>query len=168
MQVANLGKAGNFLRRNYRLILTILVVYIAIDVGFDIPSYAGYKDGLPIVERQELRPASIDASWIISGSPVFHANAFEHLPGTMSGIWECIGPGKFVWHYSVDETIYILEGSATIEYLGNQFTLNRGDSTRFVAGTMATWVVTDRVRKTFRITNLGFVEKIIRTFFRYI
>jgi uncharacterized cupin superfamily protein len=116
----------------------------------------------------ELKLAPIDPSWIISGSPVFYAGAFDRSPDTMSGIWECIGPGKFIWHYSVDETIYVLEGSAHIEYLDKQLTLRPGDSTRFVAGTTAVWLVTEHVKKTFRIKKLGRVEKIMRHILRQI
>ena len=95
--------------------------------------------------------------------------AFERSPywiwGTLSGLWECIGPAKFVWHYSVDEDIHVLEGSAEIEYLGNKFTLHAGDSTRFVSGTTATWVVNERVKKTFRIQNPGYLIKAMRRIF---
>jgi uncharacterized cupin superfamily protein len=76
-------------------------------------------------------------------------------PASRSGIWECTGPGQFRWEYSVDEAIYILEGSADIEYLGNRFTLSAGDSTKFIAGTSANWTVPNRIKKTFRIYDPG-------------
>ena len=41
-------------------------------------------------------------------------------------------------HYTVDEDIYVLDGSAEIDYMGRKFTLRAGESTRFVAGTTAT------------------------------
>jgi len=69
---------------------------------------------------------------------------------------------EFVGHYSGDEVIYILEGSAEIEYLGKKFTLRPGDSSRFVSGTNATWVVTDRVKKTFRIEKPGPIINVMR------
>jgi uncharacterized protein len=156
--------AVNYVSRSYLVIIATLIFIVAIGVVY-VPSYAAYKHGLPTVEQKELKPAHVDLAWILSGSPVFYENAFEDLPGTLSGIWECVGPGKFLWHYSVDETIYILEGSAHIEYLGKAFTLNSGDSTRFVSGTTATWRVDNRVKKTFRIRNLGYGEKIFRRLF---
>ena len=140
--LGSISRTGSYLSRNFWQILTTLIIYLLIDMAVDMPSYAGYSNGLPATDRMELKLAPIDPSWIVSGSPIFYAGAFDRSPDTMSGIWECIGPGKFIWHYSVDETIYVLEGSAHIEYLDKQLTLRPGDSTRFVAGTTAVWLVT--------------------------
>jgi uncharacterized cupin superfamily protein len=150
-------------------IASTVTVVIGIILAAETPEYVDYKIGLSRSEQHKFVEAPIDPSWITSGTPVFHAVVFEHSPhwGTQSGIWECIGPAKFVWHYSVDEVIYVLEGSAEIEYLGSKFTLHAGDSTRFVAGTVATWVVTDRVKKTFRIQNPGPLIKAMRVIFGY-
>ena len=137
----------------FLIISTTLAVLLAIYMVSESPAYISYKIDLPRSERHELQPDPIAPSWLISGSPIFRTAVFQHSLNwdTWSGIWECIGPATFVWQYSVDEVIYVLEGSADIEYLGKKFTLHPGDSTRFVAGTIATWVVPDRVKKTFRI-----------------
>jgi uncharacterized cupin superfamily protein len=143
-----------------------------VDLLIDMPSFPGYLasarygNGLPQVEQRELMPAPIDPSWIVDGALIFRATTFQRLPGSESGIWECIGPGKFVWHYGVDETIYALEGSATIEYLGKKFTLHPGDSTRFVPGTTANWEVPDRIKKTWWIRKPGPIVKVVRRILR--
>jgi hypothetical protein len=131
------------------------------------PAYIGYMEPVAKAGRHELQPSPVDPSWIVSGSPTFRANVFERLPhmSTISGLWECTGPAKFVWHYGVDEAIYILEGSAEVEYLGKKFTLKAGDSTTFISGTQATWVVSDRVKKTYRIENPGRLVRMMRRLF---
>ncbi len=139
----------------------------AFQIVASMPAVVGYKAGLGTSIRHDLPPDSIDPSWIISGTPTFKTAVFERSPfwGTSSGIWEAAGPASFVWHYSVDEVIYILEGKADIEYEGRKFTLQPGESTRFVAGTSAKWVVDDRVKKTFRIQQTGRLVRWMRTIF---
>ena len=145
-------------------VISTLVVVLGVELVRAKPAYLGYMDPVAKAGRHELKPAPIDPSWLVSGTPSFQANVFEHLPnvGAVSGIWECTGPGKFVWHYEVDEAIYILEGSAEVEYLGKKFTLKPGDSTTFITGTTATWVVTDRIKKTYRIQNPGRLVRMMR------
>jgi uncharacterized protein len=130
-------------------------------------AYTDYRSRLASAQPIALAPAPIPASWIVSGSPVFRANTFGRSDdrSTSTGIWECIGPGQFVWHYSTDETIYILEGSAEIEYLGKTFTLQAGESTHFAAGTMAKWHVRDRVKKTWTLYEPGKLARLMRRLF---
>ncbi len=160
-------EAGRESRRMTPYLLVIaatLGLVLAVDLAAKAPAFIGYKDGLGAGEHHELEPRTIDPSWIHSGSPIFHAAVFERSASwsSTSGIWECIGPASFEWHYGVDETIYILEGSADIEYMGKKFTLRAGDSTDFVAGTTAVWTVDDHVRKTFRIHQPGRVIRAVR------
>jgi uncharacterized protein len=157
------------LNQAFLTISTTLAAFLAVYMISESPAYISYKNDLPQSERHELRPDPIAPSWLISGSPVFRTAVFQHSPDwdTWSGIWECIGPATFAWHYSVDEVIYVLEGSADIEYLGKKFTLHAGDSTRFVAGTIATWVVSDRVKKTFRIEKPRPLIKVMRDISAY-
>ena len=152
------------------VIAATLALVLVVDLAAKAPAFIGYTDGLGVSERHELQLDSIDPSWIISGEPVFHTAVFERSPqwASSSGIWECIGPASFVWHYSVDETIYVLEGSAEIEYMGRRFTLNAGDSTRFVAGTTATWTISDHIKKTFRIQRPGRIIKGMRSVLSFI
>ena len=127
----------------------------------------GYTDFLRNpgkAEKIELKPAPINPSWIIAGSPICRSAVFDlsHDETSRSGIWECRGAAKFEWHYGMDEAIYILEGVAEIEYLGKKFTLTAGDSTHFAAGTKAIWVVHEHVRKTFRLHEPGRLIKFMR------
>src|SRR6266850_2179902 len=111
------------------------------------PGYTSFLEKLGRREHITWASGSIDPSWLIEGSPVFQSKKFEHAHdgSSHSGIWRCLGPAKFHWYYEVDESIYILDGSAEIEYLGNKFTLSAGDSTHFAAGTSATWIVPTQV-----------------------
>ncbi|MCB1494712.1 MAG: DUF861 domain-containing protein [Bauldia sp.] len=145
-------------------VVATLAIVGAVGLALKAPAVFGYKADLGVAQAHELQPSPIDPSWIISGDPEFNMTVFERSSfwATSSGIWECIGPGKFVWHYTVDEDIYILDGSAEIEYMGKTITLHPGESTRFVAGTSATWVVEDHIRKTFRIQNPGRIVKALR------
>jgi uncharacterized cupin superfamily protein len=161
--------------KNLRLIticfLTFVATLVAVAGAHLLSTKRGYTDFLAKpgkAERIELRAAPIDPSWIISGSPVCRSTVFDlsHDQSSKSGIWECRGASKFVWHYGVDESIYILEGEAHLEYLGNKFTLTPGDSTHFAAGTKATWVVNEHVRKTFRLYEPGRLVKVMRRIVR--
>jgi len=84
----------------------------------------------------ELTPAPIRADWILDD-------------GTASCyVWDCTA-GRFNWHYDVDETIYIVEGSITLKdhRQGTTHTLNGGDTVFFPAGSSAEWTVGQYVRK---------------------
>jgi len=133
------------------------------------------KDGFLRYKQVLARPSSvplglweISSSQIISGSPVFHSNTFgrSYDGTTSSGLWECIGPAEFTWQYGIDETIYILEGSAEIEYLGRSFTLRPGDCTHFAARTVARWAVRERVKKSYTLYEPGQVVRKMRRIMR--
>jgi len=163
------GSAGSI--TPYLVVIAVtLSLVLAVDLAAKAPAFIGYTDGLGVSEPHELQPDQIDPSWIISGTPVFRTTVFERSAhwASSSGIWECIGPASFVWHYSVDETIYVLEGSAEIEYMGRKFTVKAGDSTRFVAGTSATWTVDDHIKKTFRIQKPGRMIKAVRSILGFV
>jgi uncharacterized protein len=128
------------------------------------PAYMDYDDRLAKVTHHALEPIWVDPSWVLSGSPKIGMTVFsdaQHL-GSFSGIWQATGPAKFIWKYGVDESIYIIDGSVDIEYMGNKFTLRPGDSTFFAAGTEAIWTVPDHVRKTFRIYEVSPITKVMR------
>lgn len=157
--------------RKWRLIALCLAAVLAIVVAFAALHFSRMKRGydeftqkLGKRERVELKLAPLPEAWVISGSPVCHANKFEKaLDGSSaSGLWGCTGPARFKWIYDGDESIYILEGSAEVEYLGNKFTLGPGDSTHFTEGTTAVWHVPERVKKTWRIYELGRSGKMVR------
>lgn len=131
--------------------------------------YAEFLAGAGTSQRIPLTAAPLNPSWIISGDPTCSAlqfaSAFDQSSG--SGMWQCEGPAKFEFHYQSEETVYILEGSAEVEYLGNTLTLEPGSSTSFAFGTKAIWTVPERVRKTWWIhSEPGFAAKLARRFQR--
>jgi len=127
-----------------------------------------YQERLAKALSLPLGPMEIPASQIISGSPVFRSNTFGSSGdgSTSSGLWECIGPTEFEWQYGTDETIYILEGSAEVQYLGRSFTLRPGDCTHFATGTVARWVVRERIKKSFTLYEPGQVVRKMRRIVR--
>lgn len=126
--------------------------------------YLRYNEKLAKHESVPLGLYEIPASWITSGSPVFRSNVFAaaHDKSSASGLWECTGPGAFEWHYGRDESIYVLEGFAEVEYLGRKFTLRPGDCTHFAAGTTSRWVVTERIKKSYTLYDPGWVVRKMR------
>jgi len=161
--------------RAWRLVALCLIVALAgvvavatVHTSRVSRGYNEFAQKLGQREFIEIKPAPIPGPWVISGSPVCESNVFgrSHDGSSTSGIWGCTGPAKFRWHYQGDETIYILEGLAEIEYLGKKFTLRAGDTTHFTDGTSAVWHVPERIRKTWRIYEVGRAAKLMRAFTR--
>jgi uncharacterized protein len=104
-----------------------------------------------VIEQTDipLGPAPIPHDWILSGDPVAtnHLNS-RSADGTAAGyIWQCT-PGRFTWHYGVDEWLYILEGDVTLtEPDGLVRRMGAGDFVFFPGGTWATWEIHSTVRK---------------------
>ena len=117
-----------------------------------------YQTPAPSTEATQLhlKTLSVDPTWIKSGTPNFRANEFfKSADGkTSSGIFEC-DASTFEWHYFVDEAVYILEGSVTLEYQGNEFTLKEGETALFRAGTSAIWHVPSHLRKSWTMYDAG-------------
>lgn len=106
--------------------------------------------GVPLV----LAPMDIDPQWVKSGTPNFKSAEFSASTdgSSSSGVFQADGNSTFVWHYGLDEAIYVLEGGVDISYLGKRFTLKPGDTAFFYAGTEATWQVhATGVKKTWTI-----------------
>ena len=62
-------------------------------------------------------------------------------------LWHCT-EGRFEWHYDIDETIYILEGSVVIESDAMPPTrFGAGDVIFFKDGASARWQVEGHIRK---------------------
>jgi len=59
----------------------------------------------------ELAENPINPDWIIEGNPQARARRLaESADGTSSVMaWSCT-PGRFEWHYAVDETVHIISG----------------------------------------------------------
>jgi uncharacterized protein len=97
----------------------------------------------------ELKSAPIPADWVIEGNPQARSRRLSTSPDTTSStmVWTCT-PGKFHWHYNVDETLYILEGEVFVTNEKDEVRrLGPGDLAFFPAGSDSVWRVTKDIRK---------------------
>ena len=97
----------------------------------------------------ELEPRPIEPSWSIEGRPeASGCTLSQSADGTATTVvWHCT-EGKFNWHYDIDETILILEGSIVLE--NEQLRPTRygpGDVIFFKDGAHARWHVEGHVKK---------------------
>ncbi len=107
---------------------------------------------LPAVEMSNigvsLRPAPIEPSWIIEGSPkARNALISRSRDGTADTlVWDC-SPGKFMWHYHTEETIHFLEGQVVLDDGTGPRRVGPGDVIFIPAGAKVHWTVEQHVRK---------------------
>jgi len=97
----------------------------------------------------ELLPAPIPASWIVEGTPQARSKRlWTSIDGTASVIaWSCT-PGRFNWHYKVDEILHIVSGEVFVtDDKGQSRRLGPGDMVYFRAGSSSLWHVTQELRK---------------------
>jgi hypothetical protein len=97
----------------------------------------------------ELSPAPIPAHWIIEGTPQARSKRLgTSADGTASIMaWSCT-PGRFTWHYTVDEILHIVSGEIFVtDEKGQSRRLGPGDMVFFPAGSVSDWHVTKEVRK---------------------
>jgi uncharacterized cupin superfamily protein len=96
----------------------------------------------------DLQSAPIDPHWIVEGTPAARnrlvAGSSDCSAWTM--LWDCTA-GKFLWTYTCDETVHVLEGQVTITVNGMTNILRAGDIAFFPAGAVAFWDVENYVRK---------------------
>jgi uncharacterized cupin superfamily protein len=102
-----------------------------------------------IADRAPLKPAPINADWIIEGAPAAR-NAILSRGEDGSAftlIWDCTA-GLFEWRYGIDETVYILEGSVVVQdETGGTRRLEAGATAFFPSDSRALWRVESYVRK---------------------
>src|SRR5277367_5263618 len=99
----------------------------------------------------ELEPQArpILPGWVLSGKPAQRTKSLARSHDWTSNmvVWEC-SAGSFNWHYSQDETLFVVSGEAFISNgTGEERCLGPGDFAFFPAGTSATWRVPSKVRK---------------------
>ena len=97
----------------------------------------------------ELLPAPIPAHWIVEGAPQARSKRlWTSVDCTASVIaWSCT-PGRFNWHYKVDEILHILSGEVFVtDDKGQSRRLGPGDMVCFHAGSSSLWHVTKELRK---------------------
>jgi uncharacterized protein len=99
--------------------------------------------------KVKLFPSPIEPSWVIEGDPrASSCTLSKSTDGSgWTAVWECT-QGKFNWHYGLDETILILEGSIILESDTLPSTrYSVGDVILFRKGAHARWHVENYVRK---------------------
>jgi len=97
----------------------------------------------------DLPSAPINPDWIIEGTPQTHAKDLARsADGTCTiVVWSCT-PGRFNWHYAVDETLHVISGEAFVtDEKGEVHRLGPGDMAFFPAGSHSRWHVTQEIRK---------------------
>jgi uncharacterized protein len=97
----------------------------------------------------ELAPAPIPPHWIVEGAPQARSKRLAMSSDGASSImaWSCT-PGRFNWHYNVDETLHIISGEVFVtDDNGERCRLGPGDMVFFPAGSSSLWHVTQEVRK---------------------
>lgn len=96
-----------------------------------------------------LKPAPITPEWILEGNPVARNRELSHSDdwSAWTMVWDCTA-GRFQWHYDIDETVHVVEGSVTISADGMAARrFGPGDVVFFPAGSVATWEVESYIRK---------------------
>ena len=97
----------------------------------------------------KMEDAPIKADWVVEGEPKARncvlSRSIDGAATTL--LWDCTA-GVFNWHYDIDETVYILEGSVIIrDENGVEHILGPGDQALFRAGSRALWRVPNYVHK---------------------
>ncbi len=97
---------------------------------------------------------AMDPSELESGEPVQRGHFYfnDEKMGLMAGIWDCTPFTGKMAPYEVDEFMYVLEGSVTMELEdGTSTTVSAGESFIIPKGLICKWVQTEYMRKAFVI-----------------
>jgi uncharacterized cupin superfamily protein len=98
----------------------------------------------------DLRLDSMPRSMILDGAPRSGNRILaQSADGTaIVWVWEC-SVGRFIWHYSCDETVYVISGEAfvTSESGGEERRFGAGDMVFFPGGCSYIWRITEPVKK---------------------
>ncbi len=97
----------------------------------------------------KMQPCPVNPAWVVEGAPVARNLVLSRSTdgSACTLLWDCT-TGVFNWHYDVDETVYVLEGSVIVrDDAGVERRLGPGDQALFRAGSHAVWTVESYVRK---------------------
>jgi len=100
--------------------------------------------------RRSLQAYPINRNWVVDGTPEAKGCPIFETSDQNANVheWQCTR-GRFVWHYGVDEIVYIIEGDARIKDLATGLSTNiiAGTSVLFQRGSSAEWTVDRYIRK---------------------
>jgi uncharacterized cupin superfamily protein len=100
--------------------------------------------------RRSLYAYPIKKDWVVDGTPEARGCPIFETSDQCADVheWECTR-GRFVWHYDVDEIVYVIEGDARIKDLatGLSTDITAGASILFQRGSSAEWTVDGYIRK---------------------
>ena len=104
---------------------------------------------MTIPANVDLDPEPLPSEWILSGTPVARSKILVRSRDWTSSVvvWDCTA-GSFTWHYSQDETIFVISGEAFLLLEnGSERRFGPGEVGFFPAGTTCTWRVAQSIRK---------------------
>ncbi|MEO0369856.1 MAG: cupin domain-containing protein [Pseudomonadota bacterium] len=113
-----------------------------------------HRDGPPGVglERWE----EMDASELLSGEPVQNGHTYHEIEaeGYIAGVWDCTAFVDHMGKYSVDEFMYLLEGTLIMRMPdGEEIHLKAGDAFVIPKGLECQWDQPGYIRKFFMILD---------------
>jgi len=154
------------MRKKSLVVIGLMLSFLAFEFQMHQSSFLEFSLNAGRSVEFSFREDPLAPNQIMQGQPILRSVEYSRaLHGkATSGLWECIGPAEFVWHYGLDESIYILEGEAEITYQGRTFILKANQGTNFLAGSSAVWKVNDRVRKTWSLYEPGRLSRWFRRF----
>jgi uncharacterized cupin superfamily protein len=97
----------------------------------------------------EMTDAPIPRHWIVEGTPQAHSKRLTTSSDGVAAViaWSCT-PGRFYWHYTVDEIAQIIAGEVFItDENGDSRRAGPGDMVYFRAGSKSLWHVTQTIKK---------------------
>ena len=119
-----------------------------------------HRDGPPGtgMERWE----EMDPSELMSGEPVQHGHTYHEIEaeGYLAGVWDCTAFTAHMEDYSVDEYMYLLEGTLIMHMPdGVEIHLKAGDAFVIPKGLKCQWEQPGYIRKFFMILDGPVPEK---------
>ena len=102
-----------------------------------------------------LEPWPLDPSLVIDGAPEARGAWLGRSSDGLQahGIWHST-PGCFRWTWSCDETVFVVQGRATVELSdGRRVELAAGDMAFFERGLESVWTIHETLRKGFHLAS---------------
>src|SRR5215469_9398578 len=91
----------------------------------------------------ELQSWPLPAEWLEQGNPDASGAVLSKTDDSriVRGVWECT-PGRFRWNFTYDETLVVVQGSATVQLeSGEDVSFGAGDMVFFARGQSSIWTV---------------------------